>query len=86
MADAGAAVVGDPVDWAGGGVGEDFFEGFQDGEADFTFVDAFGERAYAVTWELGDVEGGVRFPRLDDLWVGLVVSRYLFGLECAPLS
>jgi hypothetical protein len=77
VADAGAAVVGDPVDWAGGGVGEDAFEGFQDGEADLAFVGAFGEGAYAVAWELGDEEGGVWFPGFDYLWVDLVVSRYL---------
>lgn len=57
MADAGAAVVGDPVDWASCGVGEDFFEGFEDGEAGLAFVCSSGvgrESAYAVAWELGD--------------------------------
>jgi hypothetical protein len=39
VADAGAAVVGDPVDWAGlGGWAEDFVEGFEDGECDEPFV------------------------------------------------
>lgn len=71
VTDAGAAVVRDPVDLAGGGVGENAFEGFEDGEADLAFVGAFGEGAYAVAWELGDEEGGVRFPGFDDLWVGL---------------
>ena len=54
MADAGAAVVGDPVDWAGGGVGEDFFESFEDREADLAFVGGGGAGAYAVAWEFGD--------------------------------
>lgn len=65
--DAGAAVVGDPVDWAVGGVGEDFFESFEDGEADLAFVGGGGAGAYAVAWEFGDEEGGVWFPGLDDL-------------------
>ena len=67
VADAGAAVVGDPVDWACGGVGEDFLESFEDGEADLAFVGGGGAGAYAVAWEFGDEEGGVWFPGLDDL-------------------
>lgn len=67
VADAGAAVVGYPVDWAGGGVGEHFFESFEDGEADFTFVGGGGAGAYAVAWEFWDEEGGVWFPSVQDL-------------------
>lgn len=54
VTDAGAAVVGDPVDWAGGGVGEDLFESFEDREADLAFVGGGGAGAYAVAWEFGD--------------------------------
>jgi hypothetical protein len=38
VADACSAVVGDPVDWTCCGVGEDFLESFEDGEADLAFV------------------------------------------------
>ena len=54
MADAGAAVVGDPVDWTGGGVGEDLFESLEDREADVAFVGGGGAGAYAVAWEFRD--------------------------------
>ena len=54
MANPGTTIVGDPVDWAGGGVGEDLFEGFEDGEADLAFVGGGGAGAYAVSWKLGD--------------------------------
>ena len=67
VADAGAAVVGDPVDWAGGGVGEDFLESFEDREADFAFVGGGGAGAYAVAWELRDEERGVWLPSVQDL-------------------
>lgn len=67
VADAGAAVVGDPVDWAGGGVGEDFFESFEDRKADLAFVGGGGAGAYAVAWEFWDEEGGVWFPSVQDL-------------------
>lgn len=67
VADAGAAVVGDPVDWAGGGVGEDFFESFEDREADFAFVGGGGAGAYAVAWEFWDEERGMWLPSVQDL-------------------
>lgn len=54
VADAGAAVVGDPVDWTGGGVGEDLFESLEDREADVAFVGGGGAGAYAVAWEFRD--------------------------------
>jgi len=54
VANPGTTIVGDPVDWAGGGVEEDLFEGFEDGEADLAFVGGGGAGAYAVSWELGD--------------------------------
>lgn len=84
VADTRAAVVRDPVDWAGGGVGVDFLEGFEDGEADFAFVGGFGEGAYAVAGELWDEERGVRFPGVYDLCVALVLSR--FCLAFAPVE
>jgi len=59
VANAGAAVVGDPVDWTGGSVWYDFLEGFDDGEADLAFVGGGWEGAYAVAREFGDEEGGV---------------------------
>jgi hypothetical protein len=62
VADSRAAVVGDPVDWAGGVLGEDLLEGFEDGEADLAFVGAAGEAAYSVAGELGDEEREVLFP------------------------
>jgi hypothetical protein len=62
VADSRAAVVGDPVDWAGGGLGEDLLEGFEDGEADLAFVGAAGRAAYAVAGELGGEEGEVLVP------------------------
>jgi len=75
VADAGAAVVGDPVDWAGCGVFEDLGEGFEDGEADLAFVGGGWARGETVAWEFGNEEGGVWFPGVQDL--GLVVSRFL---------
>lgn len=54
VADAGATVVGDPVDWTGRGVGEDFFESFEDREADLAFIGGGGAGAYAVAWEFRD--------------------------------
>ena len=62
MTDAGAAVVGDPVDWAVCGVGKDLGEGFEDGKADLAFVGAGGAGREAVAWEFGNEEGGVWFP------------------------
>ena len=54
VTDAGAAIVRDPVDWASGGVREDFFESFEDREADLAFVGGGGAGAYAVAWEFRD--------------------------------
>jgi len=77
VADAGAAVVGDPVDWAGvGGWAEGCVQGLQDAEGDFAFVVGWrvgllggcGEGADSVAGELGDEEGEVRFPGGEDLW------------------
>lgn len=77
MADASAAVVGDPVNWAGGGVGNDFLESLEDGEADSAFVEggSFRVEAYAIAWQFWYKERGMRFPRFQDLIVGLALSR-----------
>lgn len=68
MADAGAAVVGDPVDFAGGGVGQDLGEGFEDCICGLALVGGVLKgRAQAIAGEFRNKEREVRFPRWKDL-------------------
>ena len=67
MADAGAAVVADPVDGSGGGFGEDGGEGLQDGEGDVALVWSCGTAADAIAGDFWDEERGVGFPGCDHL-------------------
>jgi len=67
VTDAGTSIVGDPVDWAGGGVREDLFESFEDREADLAFIGGGRAGAYAVAWQLWDEQRSMWFPSVQDL-------------------